>query len=102
MRAPLAFLLGKLNFDKEFKSFSSLADADGTWLVAEPKSANLEYTKVEFLTTAAGEIRKVRITGQDKSRLEFAFSDEKLNAAVAPSLFVFQAPAGVPIVEVDR
>jgi len=102
MRAPLAFLLGKLNFEKEFKSFSTAPDADGTWIVAEPKSPNLEYTKVEFLTAAAGEIRKVRITGQDRSRLEFAFSGEKLNAPVAPSLFLFQPPVGVPIVEVDR
>ena len=42
------------------------------------------------------------ITGQDGSKLEFAFSAEKLNAPVAPSLFVFQPPAGIPVVESDR
>ena len=69
MRAPLAFLLGKLDFDREFKSFVPTPDAEGTWIAAEPKSQNLAYTKVEFLATAAGEIRKVRITGQDGSYL---------------------------------
>ena len=102
MRAPLAFLLGKLDFEREFKTFSPVQDSAGTWIAAEPKSANLAYTKVEFLATAAGEIQRVRITGQDRSRLEFAFSGEKLNAPVAPSLFVFQPPAGIPIVESAR
>ncbi len=102
MRAPLAFLLGKLDFDREFKTFSSTPDASGTWIAAEPKSQNLAYTKVEFLATALGEIRRVRITGQDGSKLEFAFSAEKLNAAVAPSLFIFQPPAGIPVVESER
>src|ERR1700742_3305699 len=35
MRAPLAFLLGKLDFAKEFKSFQTNADAAGTWIVVE-------------------------------------------------------------------
>lgn len=102
MRAPLAFLLGKLNFDREFKSFSANPDSAGTWISAEPKSENLAYTRVEFLASAAGEIHRVRITGQDRSRLEFTFSAEKLNAPVAQSLFSFQAPVGIAVVEADR
>ena len=41
MRAPLAFLLGKLDFDKEFKSFEVRKDGAQSWIVAQPKSANL-------------------------------------------------------------
>jgi outer membrane lipoprotein carrier protein len=102
MRAPLAFLLGKLDFDKEFKSFSTTGEGDAAWIAAEPKSANLAYTKVEFQAGATGEIHRVRITGQDKSRLEFSFSNEKLNAPVAPALFAFQPPPGISLVEADR
>lgn len=106
MRAPLAFLLGKLNFAKEFKSFQTHPgasnDGAGTWISAEPKSDNLAYSKVDFLATPEGEIRQVRITGQDQSKLDFTFSNEKLNAPVAPSLFAFEAPPGVPIVEADE
>lgn len=99
-RAPLAFLLGKLDFHKEFQSFESHSDASGNWIAAHPKSQNLPYTQVEFLATPDGQIHKVRVTNQDQSKLEFSFSNELLNAPVAASLFVFRAPPGVEIVPV--
>jgi outer membrane lipoprotein carrier protein len=97
-RAPLAFLLGKLDFHKDFQSFESQSDASGNWIAARPKSQNLPYTQVEFLASPDGQIRKVRVTNQDQSKLEFSFANEQLNAPVAASLFVFHAPAGVQIV----
>ncbi len=102
MRAPIAFLLGKLDFAKEFRNFQFRSEGSDTWIVAEPKSQNLAYTKVEFLAAASGEIRQVRITGQDQSKLAFTFSGEQLNAPVAPDLFALRAPAGVPVVEAER
>jgi outer membrane lipoprotein carrier protein len=99
MRAPLAFLLGKLDFAKEFKSFQTRAEGTDTWIAAEPKSENLAYSRVEFLATPQGEIRRVRITGQDQSKLDFTFSNEQLNAPVVPSLFSFRAPPGVQVIE---
>jgi outer membrane lipoprotein carrier protein len=102
MRAPLAFLLGKLDFKKEFKSFQTRLDGSETWIAALPKSENLAYSKVEFQATPEGEIRRVRITGQDQSQLDFTFTNEQLNAPVAPSLFTFHAPPGVQIVEAGR
>jgi outer membrane lipoprotein carrier protein len=103
MRAPLAFLLGKLDFSKEFRSLALRNEGSDTWIVAEPKSQNLAYTKVEFLALPSGEIRRVRVTGQQaQSKLEFAFSGEQLNAPVSPSLFVFQPPPGVQVVETER
>lgn len=106
MRAPLAFLLGKLDFKKEFKSFQvrcSGSDASsGCWIAAEPKSENLAYSKVEFLASPDGEILRVRITGQDQSKLDFTFSNEQLNVPVAPTLFTFHPPPGVQIVEAGQ
>jgi len=102
MRAPLAFLLGKLDFDKEFKSFEVRKDGAQSWIVAQPKSANLAYTRVEFLATLEGEIHRVLVTGQDQSKLDFTFSDEQLNPSVAPSLFAFHPPPGVQIVEAGQ
>ncbi len=72
MRAPLAFLLGKLDFKKEFKSFQTRVEGNDSWISAEPKSENLAYSKVEFLATPEGEILRVRITGQDQSKLDFS------------------------------
>ena len=102
MRAPLAFLLGKLDFRKEFKSFAERPQGADTWISALPKSENLAYRSVEFLATPAGEITRVHITGQDQSKLDFAFSAEQLNAPVPASMFVFHAPPGVQIVEASQ
>ena len=102
MRAPLAFLLGKLDFSKEFKSFQTRAEGGEMWITAQPKSDNLAYSKVEFLATPEGEIRRVRITGQDQSKLDFIFSNEQLNAPVTPAMFAFKAPPGVQIVDAEE
>jgi len=102
MKAPLAFLLGKLDFNKEFKSFETSGDPVGTWIIATPESDSLIYNKVEFLAGADGEIHRLRVTGQEGSKLLFEFSGEQLNAPVSPALFTFQPPAGVRIVEEDQ
>ncbi len=98
-RTPLAFLLGKLDFHKDFQAITTRTDNSGNWIVAQPKSQNLPYSQVEFLASPDGQIHKVRVTNQDQSKLEFTFSNEQLNAPVAQALFVFHPPIGVEIVE---
>ena len=105
VRAPLAFLLGKLEFKKEFHNFQTRSEGGDassgkvTWIVAEPKSQNLAYTKVEFLAEPDGRIQRVRVTLQDQSIMDFTFTNEQLNAPVSPSVFQFQPPPGVQVVE---
>jgi outer membrane lipoprotein carrier protein len=99
---PIAFLLGKLDFNREFKSFRTRPEGAGLWITATPKSDNLAYTEIEFLATPDGQIQHLRATGQDHSKLDFAFSNERQNVTLAPSLFVFKAPAGVEIVEAGQ
>lgn len=99
LRAPLAFLLGKLNFWKEFREFSSRVENDLVWVTATPNSDQAAYSQVEFLISPDFQIRRVRITGQDRSLLDFTFSNEQLNAAVSPSLFAFVPPPGTEIVQ---
>jgi outer membrane lipoprotein carrier protein len=101
-RAPLAFLLGKLDFHKDFQSFESRNESGNTWIVARPKSQNLPYNEVDFLATADGQIHKIRVTNQDQSKLEYTFSNEELNAPVAPGLFVFHPPSGVEVFEAPK
>jgi outer membrane lipoprotein carrier protein len=102
MRAPLAFLLGRLDFGKEFKSFRARPEGSDTWIAAQAKSDDLAYTRVEFLATQEGEIRRVRVTGQDQSKLDFTFSNEQLNVPLAPAMFTFHPPPGVQIVEGEQ
>jgi outer membrane lipoprotein carrier protein len=97
MHAPLAFLLGKLNFYKEFSSFELRGEGTDTWISAEPTNAVLPYSKVEFLVTPDSRIRRLRVTEDDLSILDFQFEDEQLNAPIEASRFVFHLPPGAEI-----
>ena len=97
MRAPLAFLLGKLDFGREFKGFETRQEGANTWITAEPKNPNLEYTRVEFLVSPEGEILKLKVASDTNAKMEFAFSHETLNPPVNAGQFVFHPPAGVEI-----
>jgi outer membrane lipoprotein carrier protein len=99
MRAPLAFLLGKLHFDKEFRDIKSQPVAGGIQITADPKTDTLPYTKVEFVVAPDNQIRRVQVTGYDKSVLEFDFEQEKLNPPLEAKLFQFSMPPGAALVE---
>jgi outer membrane lipoprotein carrier protein len=100
MRAPLAFLLGRLHFEKDFRNFQSRPEGANTWISADPKSPELPYKKVEFEVTADFQIRRVVVTGQDHSILDFHFDQEKLNPPLDGKLFHFQLPPGTMLEEI--
>jgi outer membrane lipoprotein carrier protein len=103
MRAPLAFLLGKLNFEKEFRNLTTAPDpAGGLRITAEPKTENLPYSRVEFTVMPDSRIRQVKVTGFDKSILEFTFDSEQVNPQLDPKLFRFDPPPGVQVVEASN
>lgn len=98
MRAPLAFLLGKLDFSKEFRDIRMQPSGADYLVTAGAKSARLPYEKVEMLVTPAFAIRKLVVNGQDQSILTFQFDQEKLNPAVDDARFHFQMPPGAILV----
>jgi outer membrane lipoprotein carrier protein len=102
MKAPLAFLLGKLQFDKEFREFRTQADGPSTFITAIPKSDKLPYTEVTFLIDPNFTIRWLNVKGQDGSQLDFAFSAEKRNPPIAESMFRFAPPMGVIYTDLSR
>lgn len=97
MRAPLAFLLGKLNFYKEFRAFTLRPDPDGTWIQAEPNNQSLPYSRVEFLVAADNHILRLKVFGQDRSVLDFRFTQEKLNVPVDAKIFDYRVPVTAQI-----
>ncbi len=98
LRAPLGFLLGKLDFWRDFQKFTSRPEAEDVRIIGEPKSDRSPYSQVEFVVTPAREIRYLKITGQDRSVMEFRFSKEKLNPPLADALFRFEIPPGAEVV----
>lgn len=102
LRAPLAFLLGKLDFDKEFRNLVGKSEASGTRITAEPKTDNLPYSNVEFLVAPDATIMEVKVTGFDKSLIHFTFEQERLNPPLDNNQFTFQPPKGVELVEASQ
>lgn len=99
MRAPLAFLIGRLDFQRDFREYRIRQEGDARWITAMPKSDKAPYREVQFLLMSDYRIAQLRVLGQDESVMDFRFQNEKQNPPLNDSLFVFQAPKGVEFVE---
>lgn len=96
MRAPLAFLLGKLDFKKDFTGFEMKSQGTEATITALPKSDKVPYKQVEFTVNPLKgyAIEKLIVTGQDNALLTFSFGKEVMNPALNDKLFRFQLPPG--------
>jgi outer membrane lipoprotein carrier protein len=99
MRAPLAFLLGRLNFADDFKQFVARPQDGNTLIAATPKSDKMPYSEVSFLVSPDSVIHWLLVKSQDGSTLEFTFENEKKNPAIADAMFKFAPPPGVEFVK---
>jgi outer membrane lipoprotein carrier protein len=99
MRAPLAFLLGKLHFDKEFRNLQGHAEGADMRINAEPKTDTLPYSAVEFVVASGDRIKALKVTRSDHSLLEFSFDQEQLDLPLDAKLFRFQMPPGAKLEE---
>jgi outer membrane lipoprotein carrier protein len=102
LKAPLAFLLGRLNFNDDFREFRSSAKGEDVLITATPKSDKLPYSEVTFLTSPDFAIKHLEVKGQDGSTLQFDFSGEKKNPPVQESMFKFTLPVGAEMVDSTR
>ena len=99
MRAPMAFLLGRLDFDKDFGQYRSQPQGNSLSITAIPKSEKMPYREVTFVVAPDAHIERLIIVGQDSSILAFSFSDEKVNPPIAEQMFRFQLPKGAEFVD---
>jgi outer membrane lipoprotein carrier protein len=101
MRAPLAFLLGKLDFSREFKDFQTRPAGTDMIVTASANSDKLPYAKVEMLVSPSLEIHRLVVTGTDQSVLTFTFAGEKVNPKVDDAVFRFHMPPGATLAEAE-
>lgn len=99
MRAPLAFLIGRLDFQRYFREFRSRPEGGNTHIVAKPKSDRAPYAAVEFLATPEHRIAALKVIGHDESVMEFVFSSEVINPRLDENLFTFQPLPEVEVIE---
>lgn len=102
LRAPLAFLMGKLDFNRDFREFRYRVENGEYHIVAKPKSEKAPYSEVEFIVTPDYAIRELAVTGHDKSLMRFRFTSERQNQKFPPNQFEFQPPKGVPVIDVNE
>ena len=94
MKAPLAFLLGEVNFDRDFGRYESKPQDGGTLVKALPKSDKFPYTEVTFLIAPDSTIRRLEVKLQTNDLIVFAFEGEKKNPLLTDALFQFTPPKG--------
>lgn len=99
MRAPLAFLLGRLDFEKDFTGFTMKTEGSQTVISATPASDKMPYKQIEFAVSPQREIKRLVVTGQDAALLTFHFSNEQMNPPVDDKLFQFVLPDGAEWVQ---
>lgn len=102
MRAPLAFLLGKLDFSKDFTDFKLKVDGNDKLVIAKPKSDKLPYKQVEFRVSPQMEITSLIVSGQDDAVLIFKFSNERMNPPLDEKMFKFDLPPGAAWLEASE
>jgi outer membrane lipoprotein carrier protein len=102
MRAPLAFLLGEVNFERDFGEYHSKPQDGGTLVTALPKSDKFPYTEVTFLIAADSTIRRLEVKLQSSDLMVFTFEGEKKNPLLSDALFQFTPPKGVEVDDLTR
>jgi len=102
LRAPLAFLLGEVNFERDFGTYRTKAQDGGALITALPKSDKFPYTEVAFLTAADFTIRRLEVKLQTNDVIVFTFEGEKQNPLLTDALFQFTPPKGVELEDLTR
>jgi outer membrane lipoprotein carrier protein len=100
MRGPLAFLLGKVDFDRDFGSYTT-GGADGA-ITAIPKSDKLPYSEISFVAGPDFNVKKLSIKSQEGLTTTFVFDDETVNPPLKADLFKFVKPAGAVIDDITK
>ena len=104
IKAPLAFLLGRLNFNEQFQKLETspqLAPVETGNIVFKAYSKKLaeRLEWVVFEVTPAYEIRRVVAREQGGLETEFRFNRVEANPALADSIFRFTPPPGAEVVK---
>ena len=98
-RAPLAFLLGRLDFSRDFKEYHVRPEGTNFHIRCIPKNDRLPYAEVVMVIAPDYRIERLRVTGHDRSVLEFGFSSESVNPAISDDRFYFKIPKDAEYVE---
>lgn len=98
-RAPLAFLLGRLDFQRDFREYRVHAAGGKFEITCLPRNDRLPYAEVLMIVNPDSRIERMRVMGHDRSVLEFGFANETVNPTLSDDLFYFKIPKDAEYVE---
>lgn len=103
LRAPLRFLLGRLDFNQEFQRFETSAaltpiEPGNVIFKTYPKRLAGQVESMIFEINAARQIRRVILSESGGTETEFRFTDVQANPPVSAEIFRFTPPPGTEIV----
>ena len=100
LRSPLRFLLGHTVLEKELINLAVQPAGNGQFtLSGQPKGQEERVRRLSLTVSAEGAIGAIEIEETDGALTRFTFTHEEPNVVLPPSLFHFNPPAGVPVVE---
>jgi outer membrane lipoprotein carrier protein len=99
LRSPLRFMLGHTQLERELGNLALASTPAGFELSGIPKGMEKRVQNVVLGVAPNGVIQSIAITETDGARTAFTFADQQPNAPVSASDFVFDPPAGIPIVD---
>ena len=104
IRSPLRYLLGKTKLEKELEGLSLASDftpnkAGDTVLRGVPKDMKDRISEVVLEISPSFQIDRIIIREVDSTSTDFRFSNTLENVPVDDSLFRFNPPAGVEVIE---
>jgi outer membrane lipoprotein carrier protein len=99
LRSPLRFLLGHTQLQKELEGLTVSSGPDGLLLSGVPKGMEKRVERIVLGVSPEGVIHSMRINETDGAETAFTFKDSVADAPAPDSEFVFQPPAGIPVVD---
>jgi outer membrane lipoprotein carrier protein len=106
LRTPLAFLLGRMNLKRAFRvelaNDAAPIDPGNPVLRLTPKREGERFRELLLEVEKGDHVRRVRVTEADGGMTEFRLSGEAGNVTLDDSMFRFQPPPGVEVIEEKR
>jgi outer membrane lipoprotein carrier protein len=102
LRIPLSFLLGKLDFQKDFDEFRARREGDDAVITAIPRNKKLLFKEIVMRVAPDSALRRVTVVGQEGSEMDYAFQGEQRNPKLPDSLFRFTLPAGAQVLDAGQ
>jgi outer membrane lipoprotein carrier protein len=99
MRIPLSFLLGKLDFARDFDKLVATSEGANTVIKMTPRNKKLAFKEITITVAPDSSIRRVVVSDEAAFVMEYTLEAEQRNLKLPETLFKFTPPPGAQVVD---